>query len=1165
MRKFLHHLTQRSWLMALPWLLLMAYGNAVQAASLPSFYATASGPTSHLTLVTSLHIADADVGQIGNTYLTVHYQDQVYHHNGTAWVLFAGGALPVFMTAPLADQVIEITWDADLSGMIGAQLSVGYGLTEDDMLSNGKSALVYTVMDDSSVSQAANFSATASGPTDNMTLMANLYISTADLGQPGLTYLVAFFQNQWFIHDGSQWLLYTDGPLPAYRNALLIDRNIEVFREVNLTSLIGAQVFVGYGLDENDMVSNGKYAMVYAVTADGQLTDITAPTVSSAIAQGAISVAIDTTINATFSEVINPATLTRATVTLMQGTTPVPGTLSHNGLDLVFTPDSPLSYDTGYTATIQGGINGVKDLAGNPLVSDYVWGWTTAATPVLADTTAPTASSAIANEATEVATNSTVNVTFSEAMNPDSFTAMTVSVLQGSTPVAGTLSYNGLDLIFTPTALLSPNTLYTTTILGGSSGVKDLAGNPLSSSLIWSWTTATTQALTDTTPPTVITAIAHGAANVAVDATINATFSEAMNPATLTTTAVTVLQGSVPVPGTLSYSGLELVFTPYSPLDYDANYTATIYGGSSGAKDLAGNSLVNDFVWSWTTAASPVIADTTAPTVSGGVANGATEVAVDAPVYFTFSEAMNAATLTSSTVKLMQGTTPVPGTVSYNGLDLVFTPTEPLSPNTPYTVIIQGGSSGVKDLAGNPLPSDLSWSWTTAAAPVIADTTAPTATSNIMDGATGIPINTTVDAMFSETMEVASLNGTTVTVKQGTQSVPGTLDYVGWNLIFTPSSTLATGTQYTATIQGGANGAKDLAGNPLANDLVWSWTTAIPDAPPVDSTAPTVNGAISDGATGVPINTTVTANFSEAMQGTTVNNTSVTLMQGSTPVPGTLNYAGTTLAFTPSSPLLPNTAYTATIQGGSNGVTDLAGNPMLIPYVWGWTTGSTPLSPVLLGTAGNFAILAKTGISTVPPSAVTGDLGVSPAAATYITGFTLIADATNVFSTSTQVTGKVYAADYAVPTPSNLTTAISDMQTAYTDAAGRPTPDFTNLSSGAIGGLTLAPGLYNWGSSVTIPTDVTIAGGPNDIWIFQISGDLIMSSGQRITLSGGAQAKNIFWQVAGQVTIGTTAHFEGVLLSQTAITLQTGATMNGRMLAQTQAALQGVTLVQPAP
>ena len=216
-----------------------------------------------------------------------------------------------------------------------------------------------------------------------------------------------------------------------------------------------------------------------------------------------------------------------------------------------------------------------------------------------------------------------------------------------------------------------------------------------------------------------------------------------------------------------------------------------------------------------------------------------------------------------------------------------------------------------------------------------------------------------------------------------------------------------------------------------------------------------------------------------------------------------------------------------------------------------------------LGTAGNHVLLAKTAISSVPSSGVTGNVGLSPAAASFVTGFSLVADSTNVFANSTQVVGKVYAANYAVPTPTNLTTAISNMESAYTDAAGRPTPDFLELGTGNIGGKTLAPGLYKWTSTVTIPADVTISGGANDVWIFQTSGDLTMAAAKSITLSGGAQAKNVFWQIAGQATLGANSHFEGVILSKTSITLQTGATMNGRALAQTQIALQQATITQP--
>jgi hypothetical protein len=230
----------------------------------------------------------------------------------------------------------------------------------------------------------------------------------------------------------------------------------------------------------------------------------------------------------------------------------------------------------------------------------------------------------------------------------------------------------------------------------------------------------------------------------------------------------------------------------------------------------------------------------------------------------------------------------------------------------------------------------------------------------------------------------------------------------------------------------------------------------------------------------------------------------------------------------------------------------------------GHATGGNTLLAVNLGTAGNYAILAKSGISTVPASAITGNLGVSPAAATYMTGFVLTADSTKVFATSSQVTGKLYASDYAVPTPSNLTTAVGDMQLAFTDAAGR-TPGVTELGAGNIGGKTLAPGVYKWGTGLQIPTDVTLTGKATDVWIFQIAKDLTMSSGTKIVLSGGALAKNIFWQVAGLVAMGTTSHCEGVVLTKTSIALKTGASINGRLLAQTAVTLDSSTVVAPAP
>jgi hypothetical protein len=214
-------------------------------------------------------------------------------------------------------------------------------------------------------------------------------------------------------------------------------------------------------------------------------------------------------------------------------------------------------------------------------------------------------------------------------------------------------------------------------------------------------------------------------------------------------------------------------------------------------------------------------------------------------------------------------------------------------------------------------------------------------------------------------------------------------------------------------------------------------------------------------------------------------------------------------------------------------------------------------APVDLRSAGNFVILTKTGITDVPKSAVTGNIGTSP-----ITG---AAD----LLTCSEVAGNVYSDDAAGPspcsvaTPSNLTVAVLDMQEAYTDAAGRVKPDFTELGTGKIGGMTLVPGLYKWGTGVQISTDVTLSGGPSDVWIFQIAGNLNLSNGIAVHLTGGALAKNIFWQVGGLANLGTTSHFEGIILSQTMIAMQTGGSINGRLYAQTAVTLQMNAVTQP--
>ena len=339
----------------------------------------------------------------------------------------------------------------------------------------------------------------------------------------------------------------------------------------------------------------------------------------------------------------------------------------------------------------------------------------------------------------------------------------------------------------------------------------------------------------------------------------------------------------------------------------------------------------------------------------------------------------------------------------------------------------------------------------------------------------------------------------------------------------------------------------------------------IPGTP--DTVAPTVTSTVPvDTAAGVAIGGNIAVTFSEAMDALAVNATNFNLQQGANTVPGTVSYTGTTATFTPAASLAASTNYTATV---TTAVKDLAGNALALTKIWTFTTAGavTPGAGVNLGTAGNFVILAKAGVTNVPNSVITGDIGVSPIAATAVTGFALIADATNTFSTSTQVTGKVYAADYASPTSSNLTTAVLGMQAAYTDAAGRAATSAatTNVGAGTLAGLTLAPGVYEWGSVVTIPTDLTLNGTSTDVWIFKVAGTLNLAAAKSVILTGGALPKNVFWQVSGAVTLGSTSHMEGVILGATSIAVQTGATVNGRLLAQTAVTLQMNTVTQPAP
>lgn len=348
---------------------------------------------------------------------------------------------------------------------------------------------------------------------------------------------------------------------------------------------------------------------------------------------------------------------------------------------------------------------------------------------------------------------------------------------------------------------------------------------------------------------------------------------------------------------------------------------------------------------------------------------------------------------------------------------------------------------------------------------------------------------------------------------------------------------------------------------------------AAPGAPTVISSSP------SNRATNVPTSTNTsgnvvtgaaaTATFSQPMDPETINSSAAgnlltfTVAEANgNDVPGTvsMNASNTVATFTPTSVALnPDTSYTATLTTAARNAIGVA---MDNPIAWTFTTNAvefTGQTPVSLGKAGPFAILTKSGITDVFPSVINGDVGASP-----ITGAAIHLKCSEI------KTGTVYSVNKAGPLPcrvtdpSLLTKAVSDMEIAYTDAAGRKNPNFINRGAGLIGGLTLVPGLYKWTTRVLITKNVTISGGPDAVWIFQIAGSLTQANATRVILKGGARSKNIFWQTSGEVVIGTTAHFEGVTLAKTKIAMKTGASANGRLLAQTAVTLQMNAVTQPA-
>jgi hypothetical protein len=515
------------------------------------------------------------------------------------------------------------------------------------------------------------------------------------------------------------------------------------------------------------------------------------------------------------------------------------------------------------------------------------------------------------NGATGVAVDTTITATFSEDMDASTITTSTFVVNDGSGNIAGTVTYGGTTATFTPTINLDYDTGYSVTI---TNGAQDLLGNSLQTDYIWSFATP------DLVPPVVnATNPANGATDVALNSSITATFSEPMDASTITTSTFVVNDGSGNIAGTVTYAGTTATFTPPSSLDFDTTYTGTI---TTGVEDLTGNQLQAGYLWSFTT-----ISDTTPPTVtSTNPFDSATDVAVNATVSATFSEAIDVSTLTASTFLVDDGTSYKAGTVSYAGTTATFTPSSNFDYNTTYTAAI---TTGVEDLASNPLQADHTWSFTTGSAP---DTITPVVNSaSPADNATGIAVNTSIIATFSEAMDAATITNSNFTVNGGAGNLPGTVTYSGTTAKFTPAANFAYYAVYTATI---TTGVEDLAGNALETDYNWSFTAGSGS----DSIAPTVISIDPENTTiDVAVDTAISANFSEPIDPISLTTSNFLVNDGTGSISGTVTVIGNTATFTPTATLNYDTEYSATL---TSGIEDLAGNTMGTDYAWSFTTQS---------------------------------------------------------------------------------------------------------------------------------------------------------------------------------------------------------------------------------
>ena len=510
---------------------------------------------------------------------------------------------------------------------------------------------------------------------------------------------------------------------------------------------------------------------------------------------GAINVPTTKVIAATFNEPMNPATINNSTFLLQEGTVLVSGAVSYTGSTASFTPSVPLKSNTVYTATIT---MGAKDNLKSSMIQNYVWSFNTGAVPTVVSTDP-------VNNAANVGLAKIVSATFSTAMNAATITTSSFILKQGTTLIAGGVTYSGTTATFTPVSPFLENTVYTATIVKTS---KDLAGNAMIADYTWSFATGTIPIVVSTSP-------VDGATDVMLNKVITASFSKVMNPSTMNSATFLLSDGTTPISGTITYSGNTAAFKPSVLLLPNTLYTATI---TTGVRDSSGNATASNYTWTFRTG---VLLDAIRPTViATDPTNGALSVPLNKVITATFSEDMDLSSINNTSFLVKNGSTNVPGTVTYSGRVASFVPTSNLANNTLYTGTI---TTVAKDMVGNTLATDYSWTFTTLP---LGDFIKPTVLStDPSNGATGVSLNKVITATFSENMDPSLISNTSFLVKNGSTVIPGSVSYTGVVATFVPTSSLAENTLYTGTI---TTAAKDVAGNTIASNYIWTFTTILP-------------------------------------------------------------------------------------------------------------------------------------------------------------------------------------------------------------------------------------------------------------------------------------------------------------------------------------------------